>query len=33
MLNAAALTYVVAALSTLVSFLRLFMMAKNTRRR
>ena len=32
-LNAAALTYVVAALSTLVSFLRLFMMAKNTRRR
>jgi len=32
-LNAAAATYVVAALSTLVSFLRLFMMAKNTRRR
>lgn len=31
-LNAAALTYVVAALSVLVSFLRLFMLARNTRR-
>lgn len=31
-LGAAATTYVVAALSTLISFLRLFMMAKNTRR-
>lgn len=32
-LNAAAMTYVVAALSTLISFLRLFMLARNTRRR
>lgn len=31
-LSAAAFTYVVAALSTLISFLRLFAMARNTRR-
>jgi Zn-dependent membrane protease YugP len=31
-LNAAAMTYVVAALSALVSFLRLFLMARSTRR-
>lgn len=32
-LNAAAMTYVVAALSALISFLRLFLMASSTRRR
>ena len=32
-LRAAAMTYIVAALSTLVSFLRLLMIAGNSRRR
>jgi len=32
-LNAAAMTYVVAALSALISFLRLFLMASSARRR